>query len=212
MFVKTVMCLAIPLFLVFGCAHDPNRPVYYKNIKVIPGAVRTVCLQPDPTQPEMALIIKPLTEKLEARGYQIVPTPDEAVHTLHLHITEFGTELKPNPRKNNATGITEATGTAVGGAVSGSALHAASTTGGVVGGFAGLILGSVLSAGAPKGPLFYAGVDVRISDPVSGEQHTVRGKTWRFLKDPNDPEVMKQVQQTCCRGSGYKDRGIDAVA
>jgi hypothetical protein len=189
------MCLAICLLFGCGCAHDPHRPVYYKNIKVVPGAVRTVCIQPDPTQPEMALVVKPLEEELTARGYKIMATPEEAVHTIRLHLTVFGTELKERPGKGNAPGMMEATGTVVGGAVSGNALHAATTTGGAAGGLAGLVLGGLLNAGSSKGPFFYAGVDVRISDLVSGEQHTIRGMTWKLLKDPNDPKLLPLMQK-----------------
>jgi hypothetical protein len=196
MFKKKLMSLVFCLLLGFGCAHDPNRPVNYKFIKVVPGAVRTVCIQPDPSQAEMALVVKPLEEKLTARGYKVVATPDEAVHTMRLHLNLFGTELKRNKNGSMAPDVGWAAGTAVGGAASGNALHAGLTSGGQVGGVAGLVVGSILSAGShPKGPLFYADVDVRISDPASGEQHTVRGETWRFFKDPKDPAVMKDMQR-----------------
>ncbi len=205
-----VMWLLICLLAILGCAGpNPDRHVNYsyrdingnqfRRIHVVPSAVRTVCIQPDSAQPEMALIVKSLEEKLTARGYKIVATPDEAVHTMRLHINMFGTEFKPDPNKNSpmAPHVGWAGGTAVGGAVSGNALHAATTTGGAVGGITGLVLGSLLNAGSnPKGPLFYTEVDVKISDPVSGKQHTARGKTWRLLKDYNDPEVRQKVQQT----------------
>jgi hypothetical protein len=218
MITNKLLCLAIYLLLGFGCAHDPNRPINYKFIKVVPGAVRTVCIQPDPSQPEMALVVKPLEEKLEARGYKIVASPAEAVHTLRLHLRLFDIfganeeaaravasgykrpsgPLQGAPYKDSplAPNVGYAAGTAIGGAASGSALHAATTTGGAVGGVAGLVVGSILSAGSqPKGPFFYADLDVRISDPVSGEQHTVRGETWQFFKDPKDPTVMKDMER-----------------
>lgn len=148
-----VMCLLIVLLFGLGCATaDPNRPVYYRHVKVVPGAVRTVCIQPDPAQPEMALIVKPLEKKLASRGYKIVATPNEAVHTMRLKLKVFDTYLTVSeakqaaasdyqstvgPNKNSpriAPGIGSATGTAVGGAASGSALHAARTPGGLAGG------------------------------------------------------------------------------
>ncbi|MFA5183737.1 MAG: complement resistance protein TraT [Syntrophales bacterium] len=197
------------MLLGFGCGTpNPDRHVNYsyrdikgnqfKRIHVMPGAVRTVCIQMDPAQPEMALVVKPLEEKLAAKGYKVVTSPDEAVHTMRLHLNVFGTEPKPAQDKNSplAPNVGYAAGTAIGGAASGSALHAATTTGGAIGGVSGLVLGSLLSAGSkPKGPLFYTEVDVRISDPVSGEQHTARGKTWRLLKDYNNPEVRQKVHQ-----------------
>lgn len=209
MIANKVLCLVTCLLLGFGCTGpNPNRHVNYsyrdingnqfKRIHVVPGAVRTVYIQPDPAQPEMALVVKPLEEKLAARGYKIVATPDEAVHTMRLHINVFGTEFKPDPNKNSpmAPHAGWAGGTAVGGAVSGNALHAATTTGGAVGGVAGLVLGSLLSAGSnPKGPLFYTEVDVRISDPVSGEQHTARGNIWTLNKNYNDPKVRQKTHQ-----------------
>jgi len=204
-----VVHLVICLLLVIGCTGPyPDRRVNYsykdikgnefKRITVVPGAVRTVCIQPDLAQPELTLVVKPLEEKLAARGYKIVASPDEAVHTMHLHLNAFGTEteLKPSENGSMVPNVGYAAGTAIGGAVSGSALHAATTTGGAIGGVTGLVLGTLLSAGSkPKGPLFYTEVDVRISDPVSGEQHTARGKVWRLLQDYHNPEVRQKVNQ-----------------
>lgn len=211
MFKEKAMSLVICLLLGFGCTGPyPDRHTNYsyrdikgnefKRIHVTRGAVRTVCVQPDPSQPEMALVVKPLEEKLMARGYKVVATPDEAVHTMRLHLNAFGTEPELKPKSDiglDMPGMMSATGTTVGGAVSGSALHAATTTGGAVGGVSGLVLGTLLSAGSKpqKGPMFYAEADVRISDLASGEQHSARGKTWRLLKDYNDPEVRQKVQQ-----------------
>jgi hypothetical protein len=217
MVMNKVMCLLICLLFAFSCS-TPNvkRPVDYKSIRVIPSAVRTVCIQPDPTQPEMPLVVKPLEEKLSSRGYKVVATPDEAVHTIRLHLTLFDTFRTGNEAarvaasgykrssgslqgdsKNSAMAphVGWAGGTAVGGAVSGNVLHAGTTTGGAVGGIAGSVLGSLLSVGNPKGPFLYANIDVRISDPVSGEQHTVIGAKWQCLKDPDDPAVMKNMQR-----------------
>ena len=102
---KKAGSLALCLLFGLGCAHtsDPNRLVYYKHLKVVPGAVRTVCIQPDPAQPEMALIVKPLKEKLTARGYQIVATPDEAVHTLRLHLNVFDIYATASEARQAAT-------------------------------------------------------------------------------------------------------------
>ena len=86
-----------------------------------------------------------------------------------------------------------AAGTAVGGAVSGNVLHAATTTAGAAGGIAGLVVGSLLSS-EPKGKMFYGAVDVKISDPASGVQHTVVGTRVQG-KDPNDPQVRQAMQQ-----------------
>jgi hypothetical protein len=204
-----VLCLVFCLLLGFGCTGPaPDRHFNYsyrdingnefKRIHVTPGAVRTLCIQPDPTQPEMALIVKPLEEKLTVKGYTVVASPDKAEHTMRLHLNVFGTEKKSAPDKNSplAPNVGWAAGTAIGGAASGNALHAGLTTGGQVGGVTGLVVGSILSAGSkPKGPLFYSEVDVKISNPASGEQHTARGETWQFYKDPKDPAVMKDMQR-----------------
>jgi hypothetical protein len=202
-----VLCLVSCLLLGFGCTGpSPDRHVNYserdingnvfKRIRVTPGAVRTVCIQSDPIQPEMASIAMPLQKQLTEKGYKVVATPDEAVHTMRLHINVLGTEYKPAPNKNSsmAPNVGWAAGTAVGGAVSGSALHAGLTPGGQVGGVAGLVVGSILSDRS-KAPNFFAEVDVKISDPISGEQHTVRGVHWHLLKDYNNPEVRQVVNQ-----------------
>ncbi|MFA6269996.1 MAG: complement resistance protein TraT [Candidatus Paceibacterota bacterium] len=211
-----VLCPVFCLLLGFGCTGpSPDRHVNYserdingnvfKRIHVTPGAVRTVCIQPDPIQPEMAFIAMPLQKQLTAKGYKVVATPDEAVHTMRLHINVLDTEYKPAPNKNGlmAPNVGWAAGTAVGGAVSGNALHAGLTPGGQVGGVAGLVAGSILSASS-KDPNFFAEVDVKISDPISGEQHTVRGVRWHLIKDYNNPEVRQVVNQMAANNIANK--------
>lgn len=190
------MSLAISLLLGFGCTgpYSDIRVSYperdgneFKRINIVPGAVRTICIQPDPAQPEMALIVKPLEDKLAAKGYKIMATPDEAVHTMRLHLNVFGTERKPVSQ--NAPLVSAAV---IGNAA---ATPSIGTTAGAAGGLGGLVLATILSAGSkPKGPLFYAEVDVRISDPAAGQQHTVQKATWQFYKDPRDPAVMKDMK------------------
>jgi hypothetical protein len=61
-----------------------------------------------------------------------------------------------------------------------------------------------------KGPLFYAGVDVKISDQDSGEQHTVLGtRVWLGKgKNPSDPEVIKAMQQLAAEDITNKMAGL----
>ncbi len=209
---KLLLCLLFCLLFVFGCASaNPDRRIPYESVRVKPStAARLICILPDPAQPEMALIVKPLEEKLAARSYKIVAAPGEAAYTMRLHLNVFGKYLSladaerataasySSYRRSAATPATSlaATGSAVGGAVSGSALHAASTTGGAIGGAAGLVVGALLSAGSnPKGPIFYSAVDVQITGAAMRKQHTVVPSMWRFLKDPNDPKVIQEIQQ-----------------
>jgi hypothetical protein len=216
---KKTIYLVLFLILSVGCAHDPNIPVPPENIRLSPGAERTVCIQPDPTQPEMALIVKPLEKRLKAKGYKIVATPDEAVHTIRLHINVFGIYATSEeaekaavigshtgsnyPTGSRPPGVAHAAGTAVGGAASGNVLHAATTTGGAVGGVVGMVVDSLLSSGSTSGKLFYAAVDVRISDPVSEMQHTVLGTRVRPL-DPNNPMLRSGLEQMAAHDLAYK--------
>lgn len=198
---KKTMCLLVCLVICLGCASNTARKsdrVLAKNVKVVPGAVRTVCIQTDPAKPDVGFLIDSLKAKLEAKGYKI--TGDDAVHTVVLGLNAFDMYNKAKAaerasRKNNMAGTGTPAGTAVGSAVSGNVLRTTSTggtAGGLIGGGVEILGGAVSGSSKDR---FIVAVDVKIKDQVSGQQHTVVNAFLKVKRDPQEPEVKEAIHK-----------------